>query len=388
MELKTINDVDVRQLEHRMRHADWTHDYSSDLAIRNNGYTEVQYLKTLLETLSKDEDGKKIASTLWDKYVPSNTYTKPQYLGGYTDEPQFLNKLQGQEISEGQLNAIKQQFATAGFKEAFTPQAIEQIKRGAPEYRLPYDNDNQGDLVKSTLFLKRSASTLDYYFNKASISVTKEGEKQAVSQTFYFTDKNKLAGHQNDVRYKQANKFTLKKAANYLAGRPVLNWWLDKNNNLYQAWVRINFKSTLNNGDYEMKRFTKEYPFDLKSMLQNYAIKELANNNYADRLNESLERGNLQKVTFVDKQGKEESLYVSPNIGLVKGGSLNVYALDKSTKISVEAMVEKGYIGKELAQSINERMANFQKERGNTVAKKTTVSQNSDENRHRHTIKK
>jgi len=81
-------------------------------------------------------------------------------------------------------------------------------------------------------------------------------------------------------------------------------------------------------------------------------IKELTNEQYKKSLIESLNRGNLQKVTFVDGNGKEKKLFISPSITL---GSLNVYDLNKQ-RVPTETLVEKHFIGKELAADLKERV--------------------------------
>lgn len=379
MEPVIINGIDTWHLEHRMRTADWTHEYSDDASVRRRGAEEISHLEVLLRTVSEDTRGKLIANMLWDRYVEPNTYSKPDFL----KEAAVQQKEAG--MSADQLQFIKQQFLTSGYKAAFTPELIEQFKNGVSEIKHRFDTTNEGDAVGNILHIKKATNSYDYYLNKVDMTVVKEGTNKPVSQTFYFTDKNKQAYPKNDERYKQANKFTLKKAANYLAGRPVYGLWVDKDGKLYEAWVKINFKKTMPNGDYEMKRYTNAYPFNLEKMLNNYAIKELANPDYAKRLYESLKRGNLQKVTFVGPRGNEEKMYISPLIGLVPGGSLNVYDANK-VKVPLETLVEKGYIGQELAQTITERLKNFQSERSENASKEMKPSKQEDIHKHKHTI--
>ena len=65
------------------------------------------------------------------------------------------------------------------------------------------------------------------------------------------------------------------------------------------------FKNVLNNGNYELKQYHSNYGFELENVLAKYSIKELMNDQYKQSLIESLQRGNLQKATFVDQNGKE-----------------------------------------------------------------------------------
>lgn len=134
---------------------------------------------------------------------------------------------------------------------------------------------------------------------------------------------------------------------------------MNQEGNAYQAWVKLNFKNTQNNGNYEMKQYHTNYGFDLEKTLHNYPIKELANPQYKASLIDSLQRGNLQKATFVAPDGKEEKLFISPNITF---GSLNVYDQNKQ-RMPTETLVEKQYIGKELAEKLTERVNQQQQQK-------------------------
>jgi hypothetical protein len=123
----------------------------------------------------------------------------------------------------------------------------------------------------------------------------------------------------------------------------------------------------MNNGNYEMKQYHTNYGFDLEKTLGHYPIKELTNPQYKESLIDSLHRGNLQKATFVGPDGKEEKLYISPNITF---GSLNVYDGNKQ-RMPTETLVEKQYIGKELAEKLTERVAQQQQQKIQAPQKET-----------------
>ncbi|HTE25721.1 hypothetical protein [Flavitalea sp.] len=99
-------------------------------------------------------------------------------------------------------------------------------------------------------------------------------------------------------------------AYNLLAGRSVHKNLVSKEGNEYEAWVKLNFKNRLDDGNHEMKQCTKKYGFELENVLSKYPIKELTNEQYKQSLIDSLHRGNLQKATFVDKDdGKKSCMY-------------------------------------------------------------------------------
>lgn len=249
-------------------------------------------------------------------------------------------------FNEGQLKRT-------GFAEAFTPELKAQMEQGAAVIQHNFKKEYDGDKVDATLHLKKSA-TSDYYFvNKFDLEVQTQNQAAAVKQTFYLTRKASAGEDGAEAKQKQDNKYTLKEGYNLLAGRPVYKDLVSNEGQEYQAWVKLNFKNQLNNGNYEMKQYTTNYGFELQNVLSKYPIKELATEQYKKSLIESLNRGNLQKVTFVDVNGKEEKLFISPAITL---GSLNVYDLNKQ-RIPTETLVEKNFIGKELAADLKERVA-------------------------------
>ncbi len=250
------------------------------------------------------------------------------------------------DFNEGQLKRT-------GFAEAFTPELKAQMEQGVAVIQHNFKKEYDADKVEATLHLKKSA-TSDYYFlNKFDLVVQTQNQADAVKQTFYLTRKAGAVEEGTEAKQKHDNKYTLKEGYNLLAGRPVYKDLVSNEGQEYQAWIKLNFKNKLDNGNYEMKQYTSNYGFELQNVLSKYPIKELATEQYKKSLIESLNRGNLQKVTFVDGNGKEEKLFISPAVTL---GSLNVYDLNKQ-RIPTETLVEKNFIGKELAADLKERVA-------------------------------
>jgi hypothetical protein len=255
-------------------------------------------------------------------------------------------------MDEKALNFNENQLKRTGFAEAFTPELKAKMEQGLPEIAHPFKKEYDGDRVEATLHLKKSA-TSDYYFlNKFDLQMQKEGQANAIKQTFYLTQRNKDNEAEDGSKQRLENKYTLKEGYNLLAGRPVFKDLVNQEGKEYQAWVKLNLKNTLNNGNFELKQYHTNYGFDLEKTLGNYPIKELSNPQYKQSLMDSLQRGNLQKATFVGPDGKEEKLFVSPNITF---GSLNVYDQNKQ-RMPTETLVEKQYIGKELAEKLTERV--------------------------------
>lgn len=262
-------------------------------------------------------------------------------------------------MDEKAMGFNESQLKRTGFAEAFTPELKAKMEQGAPLIQHEFKKNYDGDQVTATLHLKKSA-TSDYYFlNKFDLQLQKDGRADSLKQTFYITSKKTTNDSEDSGQQKNKvdNKYTLKEAYNLLAGRPVHKNLVSNEGNEYEAWVKLNFKNKLENGNHEMKQYTKNYGFELENVLSKYPIKELTNAEYKQSLIDSLHRGNLQKATFVGADGKEEKLYISPAITL---GALNVYDQNKE-RIPTEKLVEKQYIGKEFAEQLKQRVNQQQK---------------------------
>jgi hypothetical protein len=338
----------VNSLHWRMKKADWHYDYSDDHSEWRRGLQEIEQIKMDLLLLSKWDTGRQTAGKLWDLYVPAYTIPKPDFL-----------TLKLPNMDEKALSFNENQLKRTGFAEAWTPTLKAQMEQGLPEIKHPFKKEYDGDRVEATLHLKKSTTSDFYFLNKFDLQLQKEGQANAIKQTFYLTQRNKGGEEENGSKQRLENKYTLKEGYNLLAGRPVFKDLVNQEGHAYQAWVKLNFKNTQNNGNYEMKQYHTNYGFDLEKTLNHYPIKELANPQYKQSLVDSLQRGNLQKATFVGPDGKEEKLLISPNITF---GSLNVFDQNKQ-RMPTETLVEKQYIGKELAEKLTERVNQQQQQR-------------------------
>lgn len=232
---------------------------------------------------------------------------------------------------------IEKQFNQTGFAEAFTQQLVEQLKALPPVLQHSFSKRIDNNEVNANLVLKKSDQSNLYFLNRVDMKVLKDGQTEPVQQSFPV--------HKD-------NKYTLKESYNLLMGRSVYKTHTNKQGEQYQAWSKVNFNNQLANGNYEIKQYNDQYGFKLENVLAKYPIKELATEHYKASLMSSLHRGNLQSVTFVGEGGKEEKLFIAPNIAL---GSLNVYTPDKQ-RLTTEQLVEKNFIGKDLAEQLTARL--------------------------------
>lgn len=262
-------------------------------------------------------------------------------------------------MDENEKSFNETQFRRVGAEDVFTSDVMEQMKNGVPVIQKSFVKEYEDGKMEGTLHLRKSQTSDHYFMNKIQASVQKNGEDAPRSQTFYLSSQRKIVGDdKGEETVKVDNRYTLKAIYNALEGRPIGVLQTTKDGDAERVWERINFKKKLENGNHEVKRHYPSYGFELDKTLANYSIKELRNEQYADSLKDSLYRGNLQKATFIDKNGYEEKLYVSPNVSL---GSMNVYDENKK-RVPDEKLVEKGYVSQEFAQQLKERVAEINRE--------------------------
>ncbi|MBN8880526.1 MAG: hypothetical protein J0I32_23485 [Sphingobacteriales bacterium] len=282
--------------------------------------------------------------------------------------PPFLKKhLQLLPMNEKTLDHAEGQVKRVGMLESFTPELKEAMLRGDAQIRHPFRKEYERELVnkegkKETVkdavnieqYWKKSSTTDNYFLNKFDAELQKAGKDQTVKQTFYLSGKKgvKNAGDESENRQdnKQENKpqtrYTLKESYNLLSGRPVYKELTNSKGEEFKAWVQLDLRDKLPNGNHKMKMYNENYGFKLDDVVRLYPIKDLLNPDFKKRLMESLERGNLQKVTFVGKDKKQETVYISPSI---TNGSLNLYGED-GKRIPLETQAQKEWITKDFAK--------------------------------------
>jgi hypothetical protein len=101
-------------------------------------------------------------------------------------------------------------------------------------------------------------------------------------------------------------------AYNLLDGRAVNKDLVNKDGNLYNAWVQLDFKETALNGNFKFKQFSEKYGFDLEKSIAKLPIKELSDQTDKARLLESLGKGNRQAVTL-SSNGSDQKVFIEAN---------------------------------------------------------------------------
>jgi len=118
--------------------------------------------------------------------------------------------------------------------------------------------------------------------------------------------------------------FSKEQAANLVQGRSVYrDDLLSREGSPYKAWMQLDTeKERDRQNNLTFRQFTDAYGYDVKSLLDEYKIKEMADPKKAEALETSLMNGNRPLVT-VEKDGQETKMHLET---AVRYGKLNFYA--------------------------------------------------------------
>jgi hypothetical protein len=200
-------------------------------------------------------------------------------------------------MNQKNLEYLSDQVKFTGFGEGLENELKEKIEKQTPEFQIAHKTKFGNDDVSSLLHFKKSDQTDMYFFNRYEISIKPEQSKDEMVQTFYIN---------------KGNNITLKEGFNLMNGRAVNKDLTNKEDQVYNAWVQLDFKQTDAHGNYKLKHFHENYGYDLNAALAKHPIKELENTQDATRLMDSLQKGNRQSVTFT-QNGSEQKHFIEAN---------------------------------------------------------------------------
>ena len=227
-----------------------------------------------------------------DKVLHNYAATQP---GVAVELKNNLSSLTNNEMNQKNVEYLSKQLQYIGLGEAVIPQLKEALEKGEKEFALFHTQDFGKQSVVATLQFKKSETSDLYFFNRYNFLLKKPGEEEPIKQTFYI--------HANE------KNITFKEAYNLMNGRAVHKELSTKEGEKYHAWIQLNFKETDKYGNFETKKFTEQYGYDLKSVLAARPIKELNSIDERNKLVDALERGNRYPVTF-EQNGKEVKAFI------------------------------------------------------------------------------
>jgi hypothetical protein len=209
-------------------------------------------------------------------------------------------------MNQKNFEYLKDQIKFTGFGEGMENALKEKMDKGEKEFTLSHNVKYGNDIVSANLNFKKSDQGDMYFFNSYKMSLEKEQTKEVLAQTFYINKDNNI---------------TAKEAYNLMEGRAINKDLKNKDGELYNAWIKMDFKEADDKGNFKLNHYHQNYGYDLESSLAKHPIKELENEKYKDDLLNSLKKGNLQSVTFkIDGVEKKQFVEANPHFK-----TINVY---------------------------------------------------------------
>ncbi|WP_268223485.1 hypothetical protein [Sinomicrobium oceani] len=202
-------------------------------------------------------------------------------------------------INEENLRYLQDQVFYTGFGEALDHELKEKIGQQPQTFSLNYQTQYGKDKVDVALHFSQSKQEdIDmYFFNSYKVNLKKEGEPD-MQQQFYIN---------------KGSNITLKEAYNLMCGRAVNKNLTNREGELYNTWLQMDFKQTNDKGNYQLKYFNENYGYKLEDALGKYPLRELEREDYRDNLVESLKKGNPASATLVREGMEDQKVYVVAN---------------------------------------------------------------------------
>ena len=200
-------------------------------------------------------------------------------------------------MNQKNLDFLKDQLKYTGFGETLENTLKEKLQKGDNDFKIDHEVKFGGDTLTASLNFKKSEQSDMYFFNSYNLKLQKESEGPVLMQSFYINKEHNI---------------TLKEAYNLLEGRAVNKDLKNKEGELYNAWIKMDFKDADANGNFKMKQYHQNFGYDLEASLAKHPIKELQYPDTKDSLIASLKKGNVQSVNFV-VNNKEQKHFVAAN---------------------------------------------------------------------------
>jgi len=244
---------------------------------------------------------------------------------------------------------LKDQLKYTGFGEEAQAQLRDNLMKAQNEFTIKQTTSYGKDELSISLNFKKSTNSDMFFFNNYRAELQKPGSDAKISQTFYVNN--------------EGRNITQKEAYNLLDGRSVNKDLGNKDGQIHNAWIKLDFKETTANGNFKVRQFSPQYGFDLEKSLSKLPLKELGDPQERMRLLESIERGNRQAVTFKGQEG-DQKRFVEAN---PQYKSITVYD-ENQKRVRASESVEKANetkqnVGQDGRNSINDE-ANQSKGRG------------------------
>jgi len=206
---------------------------------------------------------------------------------------------------------LRDQVKYLGFGEALETELKNHLATNEPKFTLEHERQFDGHKVTAQLEFNRSKESDLYFFNGYKVQTTPENQKEPLTQHFYVNQKGQ--------------NITLKEAYNLMNGRAVFKQeWSNKENQLYPAWLKLDFTNQDDRGNFKLKPYNENYGYNLQEAVGKHPEMRIVGEAAAQQLAKDLQRGNRVPVT-ISKDGASAQIYIeaSPTTH-----GLNVYDAD------------------------------------------------------------
>jgi hypothetical protein len=217
----------------------------------------------------------------------------------------YFNNLNDLLMNEENFEYLSNNLKCLGFGEDLNVVLKEELQKHQSEFRLTHITVFGKDDLQSILHFRKSHINEMYFFDKYYLHLRKHDEPGELVQPFYI--------------YK-GKGITCKEGYNLLCGRAINKDLTDKEGEVYNAWLQLDL-SVRENESYKIKQYNQTYGFELIGSLSRLPIQELSDANDRERLIRSLEKGNLQPVTFIINS-QDIRMWIAAN---PRFKSINVY---------------------------------------------------------------
>ena len=251
------------------------------------------------------------------------------------------------------LEYLDKQLKFTGFGERHHDELKSKMEVKMPEFQITHSHTFGKDEMSATLYFKKSSELDMYFFNKYDASMKVGSDTETIKQTYYINREGSI---------------TFKEAYNLMNGRAVNKDLTSKEGEKYNAWVQLDFKETDNSGNFKVKQFHQNYGYNLEQALLKLPIKEMATDTDKLALIHSLQKGNLQAVTYL-LEGKEQRQFIEAN---PQFKSISVFDVNMRP-VNSQVETEKESLGQSSKQH-SKKNAKTGDDEGGPVAKKVSES--------------
>lgn len=238
------------------------------------------------------------------------------------------------------VDYLKNQIKYTGFGEDLSNALEGKIKQELETFTLEFQSKFDHNTMDVELYFSKALTHDMYFFNAYKVRLVNSGGE--LIQTFYIN---------------KGNSITLKEAYNLLNWRAVHKKFRNKNGNQYNCWVQLDPFAHTANGNYKLLYYHENYGFDLRATIAKYPILEMELEDFKESIINSLEKGNLQMVTF-EINGMEEVRLIEAN---PKFKSISIYNENMEKQFwqpihsKIKNVAEKMSIAQEKAQTESQK---------------------------------